>query len=160
MINALEGFDKVTYGMILNWKKPSTPSSKRMGRQVDGEFEAEVLRECERMSNNHMQNGGAVNSCSTGSGAVAATFGLTYAAVRECASNVMERLYVDEAGDMVPRWKLNSTTRGLKFSHKWVIGLLQRVQKSGPGAGLVLSDALAVEEEEEHDSEDGDSDSD
>ena len=113
-----------------------------MGRQVDVEFEAEVLRECERMSNNHMQNGGAVNASNSGSGAVAATFGLTYAAVRECAVNVMERLYPDENGEMVPRWKLSTTTR--------VQG------KSGPGSNLVLTDALAVddEEEEDHDSDD------
>jgi hypothetical protein len=108
-----------------------------MGRQVDREFELEVLRECEKASNNHMQNGGSGN---TGSGAVAATLGLTYAVVRECAMSVWERQYPDETGALVPRWKLNRTTKALKFSHKWVIGLLKRVQQGGDG-NMTLSEA-------------------
>jgi uncharacterized membrane protein YgcG len=78
---------------------------------------------------------------STGSGVAATTLGLTYAVVRECAMAVWERLYPDPAtGSLVPRWKLNKTTRSLKFSHKWVIGLLKRVQQRGEGASLVLLD--------------------
>jgi hypothetical protein len=72
-----------------------------------------------------------------GSGAVAATLGLSYALVRECAMAVWERVYPDEAGQLVPRWKVNKTTKNLKFSHKWVIGLLRRVQAArGEGANL------------------------
>lgn len=41
---------------------------------------------------------------------------------------VWERLYPDENGQLVQRWKANKTTKNLKFSHKWVIGLLKRVQ--------------------------------
>lgn len=71
---------------------------------------------------------------------MAATLGLTYAVVRECAMTVWERLYPDETGALVPRWKLNRTTKALKFSHKWVIGLLKRVQQGGDG-GITLSEA-------------------
>lgn len=81
-----------------------------------------------------------LTSGNTGSGAVAATLGLTYAVVRECAMTVWERLYPDETGALVPRWKLNRTTKALKFSHKWVIGLLKRVQQGGDGA-ITLSEA-------------------
>jgi hypothetical protein len=50
---------------------------------------------------------------------------------------VWERVYPDEAGQLVPRWKVNKTTKNLKFSHKWVIGLLRRVQAArGEGANL------------------------
>ena len=59
MINSLEGFSRVTPGMVLTWKRPKVPSLKKMGRQVDRDFELEVLRECEKASNNHMQNGGS-----------------------------------------------------------------------------------------------------
>jgi hypothetical protein len=68
-----------------------------------------------------------------GSGAVATTLGLSYALVRECAMTVWERTYPDEEGQLVPRWKLNKTTKALKFSHKWVVGLLKRVQQSRDG---------------------------
>jgi hypothetical protein len=68
-----------------------------------------------------------------GSGAVATTLGLSYALVRECAMTVWERSYPDEEGQLVPRWKLNKTTKALKFSHKWVVGLLKRVQQSRDG---------------------------
>jgi copper oxidase (laccase) domain-containing protein len=78
-----------------------------------------------------------VSSGNAGSGAVAATLGLSYALVRECAMAVWERVYPDEAGQLVPRWKVNKTTKNLKFSHKWVIGLLRRVQAArGEGANL------------------------
>lgn len=66
MINSLEGFSRVTPGMVLTWKRPKAPSMKKMGRQVDRDFELEVLRECEKASNNHMQNGGSgknFNNC-------------------------------------------------------------------------------------------------
>lgn len=49
----------MTPGMVLTWKRPKAPSLKKMGRQVDRDFELEVLRECEKASNNHMQNGGS-----------------------------------------------------------------------------------------------------
>lgn len=55
----MEGFSKVTAGMVLTWRRPKAPSLKKMGRQVDRNFELEVLRECEKASNNHMQNGGS-----------------------------------------------------------------------------------------------------
>lgn len=80
-----------------------------------------------------------IQSGNTGSGAVAATLGLTYAVVRECAMTVWERLYPDETGALVPRWKLNRTTKALKFSHKWVIGLLKRVQQ-GDNGNITLSE--------------------
>ena len=70
---------------------------------------------------------------------MAATLGLTYAVVRECAMTVWERLYPDETGALVPRWKLNRTTKALKFSHKWVIGLLKRVQQ-GDNGNMTLSE--------------------
>lgn len=70
---------------------------------------------------------------------MAATLGLTYAVVRECAMTVWERLYADETGALVPRWKLNRTTKALKFSHKWVIGLLKRVQQ-GDNGNMTLSE--------------------
>lgn len=71
---------------------------------------------------------------------MAATLGLTYAVVRECAMAVWERLYPDENGVLVPRWKLNKTTKNLKFSHKWVIGLLRRVQRGENG--MTLAEAM------------------
>jgi hypothetical protein len=49
----------VTPGMILTWKRPKPASLKKMGRQVDHDFEEEVLRECEKASNHHMANGGS-----------------------------------------------------------------------------------------------------
>jgi hypothetical protein len=69
---------------------------------------------------------------------VATTLGLSYALVRECAMTVWERTYPDEEGQMVPRWKLNKTTKALKFSHKWVVGLLKRVQQSRDGGELCV----------------------
>jgi hypothetical protein len=48
--------------MILTWKRPKAPTNKKMGRQVDQEFEEEVLRECEIASNNHMASGGSGES--------------------------------------------------------------------------------------------------
>ena len=47
--------------------------------------------------------------------------------------SVWERLYPDETGSLVPKWKLNRTTKALKFSHKWVVGLLKRVQQGTSG---------------------------
>lgn len=44
--------------MIQVWKKPKPLSTKKAGRKVDKEFEQEVLLECERVSNNHMQTAG------------------------------------------------------------------------------------------------------
>eukprot|EP00428_Durinskia_dybowskii_P071055 CAMPEP_0170390406 /NCGR_PEP_ID=MMETSP0117_2-20130122/19129_1 /TAXON_ID=400756 /ORGANISM="Durinskia baltica, Strain CSIRO CS-38" /LENGTH=349 /DNA_ID=CAMNT_0010646449 /DNA_START=164 /DNA_END=1213 /DNA_ORIENTATION=+ len=137
IINKLEGFPRVTPGMILTWKRPKPASVKKMGRQVDHDFEEEVLRECEKASNHHMANGGSNN---TGSGAVATTLGLSYALVRECAMAVWDRLYPDESGQLVPRWKINKTTQGLKFSHKWVVGLLKRVQAARDNGGMLLGE--------------------
>ena len=45
--------------MVLTWKRPKAPSLKKMGRQVDREFEEEVLRECEKASNHHIATGGS-----------------------------------------------------------------------------------------------------
>jgi hypothetical protein len=62
IINKLEGFPRVTPGMILTWKRPKPMSMKKMGRQVDKEFEEEVLAECEKESNRNLSSGGPSKS--------------------------------------------------------------------------------------------------
>lgn len=70
---------------------------------------------------------------------MASALGLTYAVVRECAIAVHERLYPDENGNMVAKWKLNKTTAKLAFSQRWVLGLLERYQKSIASGGSAMT---------------------
>lgn len=101
---------------------------------------------------------------SSSSGNVASTLGLTFAVVRECALAVHERLYPDETGQMVQKWKLNKTTQKLVFSQRWVLGLLERYQKQlagsdgSSGAGALYDSMVAGDEGDDSSSSDDGSD--
>jgi len=99
-------------GTILNNNAATT-----RGRPKSSEFEDEVIAECESsLSCSRVK-------CSSRK----RTNDYTYAHVKKCAAIVMDREYWNEdTGSFVKKWQINRTTNKLRFTNKWVFGVLRR----------------------------------
>lgn len=87
------------------------------GRPVSDEFEAAVLRECQR-------SGVSKKKKSTSSN------GYSYLSVKMCANKVLNKDYWDaDSFSFTKKWKLDRRTSKLKFTNKWVCGFLRRTLK-------------------------------
>ena len=87
------------------------------GRPKSNEFEDEVIAECERLLLNENYN------CTTRK----RTNTYSYTHVKNCAAIVMNREYWNQdTGSFVKKWQLNRTTNKLRFTNKWVFGVLRR----------------------------------
>lgn len=88
----------------------------KRGRPINDEFEEEVCIECEKSlePDNKKLKRKKANEFS-------------YAHVKQCALIVREKDYLDDKSNTnFKKWKLNETTNRLKFTNKWVYGVLRR----------------------------------
>jgi hypothetical protein len=105
--------------------KPDNPITKmsyenntkvKRGRPKNDEFEEEVCIECEKSfkpDNRNIKRKKANE--------------FSYAHVKQCALIVREKDYLDDNSKTnFKKWKLNETTNRLKFTNKWVYGVLRR----------------------------------
>lgn len=113
LINATQSGEQIiTERRIKRWKKGGM--YKISGRPLSVEFEEEVIKECESTK---PKKSSTVNI-------------YPYEFVRECAINVYNKDYWDkESSSFVKKWHHDKTTSKLRFSNRWVLGLLQRVSK-------------------------------
>jgi hypothetical protein len=93
------------------------PTATKRGRPKSNEFEDEVIAECERLLLNENTNCTMRKRTNT----------YSYTHVKNCAAIVMDREYWNEdTGSFVKKWQLNRTTNKLRFTNKWVFGVLRR----------------------------------
>jgi len=113
LINAKQNGEQIiTERRIKRWKKDGM--FKISGRPLSIEFEEEVIKECE---STQPKKSSSVNI-------------YPYEFVRQCAINVYNKDYWDkESSSFVKKWHQDKTTCKLRFSNRWVLGLLQRVSK-------------------------------
>ena len=108
IIRATAGYEHLTDRKIKRWMN-ALGIKKSAGRPVCEKFEAEVLVECEK----------CVQSTSN--------YSYSYAFVRDCAHRVLHKSYLDKNGtSSTKKWLLDKRTCHLKFTNKWVSGLLRR----------------------------------
>ena len=113
-IRSIKGFENITESMIGEWVVLRT--SKNPGRPICEEFEEEVMKECEKTYDN-------VNEIKRGSTAN----NYSYYQIRACAIKVWDRYYYDnKSGIHTKKWELNKRTNKLRFTNKWVLGVLRR----------------------------------
>ena len=93
-------------------------SNGTRGRPKSDEFEDEVLVECERsLSTGYYMMRKRGNRCNE----------YSYVHVKKSAAIVMDMEYWDEKTcSFVKKWQLNRTTSRLRFTNKWVHGVLRR----------------------------------
>ena len=120
LINAAQNGDQViTERRIKRWKKGGM--FKISGRPLSVEFEEEVIKECE---STQPKKSSSVNI-------------YPYEFVRECAIIVYNKDYWDkESSSFIKKWHHDKTTCKLRFSNRWVLGLMQRVSKRRIAASL------------------------
>jgi len=95
-------------------KKDMTKATR--GRPKCDEFEDEVFAECERSHLNKSNNTRKKRDNY-----------YSYLHVKTCATTVMNTEYWDESSSsFVKKWQLNRTTNKLRFTNKWVYGVLRR----------------------------------
>jgi hypothetical protein len=104
----------ITERRIKRWKKSG--NIKIPGRPLSVEFEEEVIAECERIQ---LKESSSV-SLST----------CTHEFIKMCAINVFNKDYWDnQSSSFIKIWHHDKKTCNLRFSNRWVIGLMQRVSK-------------------------------
>jgi len=120
-INEMHGFESIYKRKIERWKR----SDKSMGRPVSQEFEKEVIEEyintykkSNRNNNSHLSVGEMnlyVNNSS----------------LKKCALVVWDREYWDEKTNAhIKKWHTDKLTCNLRFTGKWIGGLLKRSKKT------------------------------
>ena len=98
------GYNEIYAKKINRWK---TSAKKPIGRPISQEFESEVLDEYKRLFPPHTE--------------------LLHDNLRVCGHRVLNREYVNaDTGVMEQKWLEDSRTRKLKFTYKWVKGILTR----------------------------------
>lgn len=113
-IRSIKGFENITESMIEQWVVLRT--SKNPGRPICEEFEEEVMNECEKIydNGNEIKRGSTANNYS-------------YDQIRACAIKVWDRCYYDsKSGIHTKKWELNKRTNKLRFTNKWILGVLRR----------------------------------
>ena len=113
LVNATQnGEQTITEQRIKRWKKSGM--LKLPGRPLSVEFEEEVIAECERTQSKESSS----------------TNIYPYEFVRMCAVNVFNKDYWDdESSSFIKKWHHDKKTCKLRFSNRWVLGLMQRVSK-------------------------------
>lgn len=114
LIRSIEGYEKLNERRIKRWMK--NPDNKNPGRPISEEFEDEVLLECKQSPKNIKKDKVTtkVNVYS-------------YALVRECANQILNKDYWDDStGISSKKWLNDSRTSKLQFTNKWILGVLQR----------------------------------
>jgi hypothetical protein len=135
LIKSMEGYNKVERSLIMRWKTKINKDSEPLGRPVAFEFEKEVLEECQKIFD-IMQNETREEMKADPYAAY------SYAVIRQCAINVINRSYWDEASQSyVDKWKFNPLTKNLLFSNMWICGMLKRnkVQRRPVPPGVMSS---------------------
>ena len=116
VIKAINGFQDVNERKIKRWKKQATVNCP--GRPISDEFEMEVLKDCERVSRLFK-----VKRVSTSNI-------YTYSLVRYCANEVLcKEFWDDKTCSFVKKWQLDKRTCNLRFTNKWILGVLRRELK-------------------------------
>lgn len=119
----IQTFQQETFQQL--YPAPVTPSplhkdasNGTRGRPKSDEFEDEVLAECERsLSTGFYMMRKRGNRCNE----------YSYVHVKKSAAIVMDMEYWDEKTcSFVKKWQLNRTTSRLRFTNKWVHGVLRR----------------------------------
>jgi hypothetical protein len=119
----IQTFQQETFQQL--YLTPVTPSplhkdasNGTRGRPKSDEFEDEVLAECERsLSTGFYMMRKRGNRCNE----------YSYVHVKKSAAIVMDTEYWDEKTcSFVKKWQLNRTTSRLRFTNKWVHGVLRR----------------------------------
>ena len=119
----IQTFQQETFQQL--YLAPVTPSPLHKdashgtrGRPKSDEFEDEVLAECERsLSSGYCMMRKRGNRCNE----------YSYVHVKKSAAIVMDMEYWDEKTcSFVKKWQLNRTTSRLRFTNKWVHGVLRR----------------------------------
>jgi len=112
-------FDEIMDNNGLFEKLTRTIDTKTItrGRPKSKEFEDEVLIECEKLFVNIY--GPRTKALSSND--------YSYAHVRKSAMDVWNRDYWDEvSSNNIKKWQFNRRTRNLKFTNKWIHGVLHR----------------------------------
>lgn len=113
-IRSIKGFENITESMIGQWVVLRT--NRNPGRPICEEFEEEVMNECETI----YDNGNKIKRGSTGNY-------YSYDQIRACAIKVWDRHYYDtKSGIHTKKWELNKRTNKLRFTNKWILGVLRR----------------------------------
>ena len=116
VIKSISGFQDVNERKIKRWKKQATVNCP--GRPISDEFEMEVLKECERVSRLFK-----VKRVSTSNI-------YTYSLVKHCANEVLcKDFWDDKTCSFVKKWQLDKRTCNLRFTNKWILGVLRRELK-------------------------------
>lgn len=113
-IKSIKGFENITESIIGQWVVLRT--SNNPGRPICEEFEEEVMNECERTidNGNKIKRGSSANNYS-------------YDHIRACGTKVRDRYYCDtKSGIRTKKWELNKRTNKLRFTNKWILGVLRR----------------------------------
>ena len=114
LVNATQNGEQIiTERRIKRWKKSGM--LKIPGRPLSVEFEEEVIAECERTQSKESSSSVCI---------------YPYEFVRVCAINVFNKDYWDdESSSFIKRWHHDKKTCKLRFSNRWVLGLMQRMSK-------------------------------
>jgi len=113
------GYNEIYVRKIKRWK---SPANKPMGRPISQEFEAEVLDEYNKHFPPQTE--------------------LLRDNLRMCGYLVLNREYFNaDSGAMEKKWLKDTRTRNLKFTYKWIKGMLKRNESSA----LVATATAAVE---------------
>jgi hypothetical protein len=101
----------ITERRVKRWKKSGL---LKTGRPLSVEFEDEVIAECERTQSKESSSANIY----------------PYELVRASAINVFNKDYWDDASSsFIKKWHQDKKTCKLRFSNRWVFGLMQRVSK-------------------------------
>lgn len=120
VINSIIGFQDINESKIKRWKKQVTMNSP--GRPISDEFEMEVMKECERVSRLFEVKRVATSNL------------YTYSVVKHCANEVLHKdFWDDETSSFVKKWQYDKRTCNLRFTNKWILGVLQRESKRRVG---------------------------
>jgi len=112
VLKSIEGFECLSEMRIKQWMTVGTEVNR--GRPRSEEFEEEVMYECERANDPKRKRPSSANDYS-------------YELVRNSANALLDKEYCDEkTGCYVKKWRFNKTTRNLRFTNKWIFGVLRR----------------------------------
>ena len=118
-LQAICGYHEIYERKIKRWK---SPVKKPMGRPISQEFESEVLDEYKGLFPHTELSGDNL---------------------RLCGHLVLNREYFNaDSGAMEKKWLKDTRTRNLKFSYKWIKGMVTRNESPMP----IASAAAAVVE--------------
>lgn len=91
---------------------------RHTGRRVNHEFEELVMQETLLMLLLEERTPEGFQK--------AAIENMQYSLIAKCGGRVRDRLYPDAQGNLVPRFKLDPSVRGIKFSSTWVNRVMER----------------------------------